>query len=143
MPEYGVISAVKKKEVDGQHGPMQVIALTLDDGTASPIAAEWFTKASTPIPAPGERLDGTLEDSQYGKKFKKAQQQGFGGGRRDPQTEKRITRQHSQDMGIQTLRLAIELGALKASEVTTVKEIVQRVKTLADVYDRDAWEAGS
>jgi hypothetical protein len=141
VSEFSVIAAAKKKDVQGQNGPMQVIALTLDDGSAAPVLAEWFTKASTPLPAPGQKLDGTLEDSQYGKKFKKAQHNGGFGGKRDPATEKRITRQHSQDMAIETLKLAHSLG--HAPELDSVKAIVGAVKTLAEVYDKDAWEAGS
>lgn len=75
MTAFTVKAASKKKDVDGKHGPMQVIALTFDDGTQ----AEWFTKASTPVPAPGSTLDGELEDGQYGKKFKKAFAGGGGG----------------------------------------------------------------
>jgi hypothetical protein len=141
LAEFSVLAASKKKDVDGKNGPMQVLALTLaKEGEAAPVVAEWYTKASTPIPAPGAKLEGELENSQYGWKFRKAQQNGFGGGgKRDPATEKRIVHQHSQDMAIETLKLAHAMGV--APKVENVKGIVDVVEQVATVYDRKAWGA--
>lgn len=140
MSIYTVAEARKKKDVEGRHGAMQVIELKLSGADAGDgVLAEWFTKATTALPDSGSTLEGTLEnDPQYGYKFKKAQQNGgFSGPRpEDPARAKRILRQHSQDMGLQTLTLARQSGIAPTFE--TVNDIVKAVKALADVYDRDA-----
>lgn len=101
MPDtYTVVDATKKKSVDGKFGPMQVVALRLQNG-AEVLATEWFTKASTPLPAAGETLEGDVTEGKYGKEFKKAQ--GFGG--RSPRDSRRIERQHSQEMALRALAL--------------------------------------
>ena len=102
MAEYTVIAANQKKELDGQHGRMQVIALTLGkDGQADAIQAEWFTKATTPLPQQGQKLEGEVEQGQYGLKFKKAQT-GFGGGKggMDPATQRRVARFAAQERAL-------------------------------------------
>lgn len=143
MPEFTVVSSSKKKEFPAKDDKpaMQVIALRLaQDGNAAPVEAEWFTRATTDLPMPGSKLDGDLEPGQYGMRFKKSRpNNGFGGGRRDPATEKRIVHQHSQDMAIETLKLAHQMGV--APEVENVKALVDAVEAVADVYDRKAWEA--
>lgn len=137
MPEYLVVTAVKKKDVDGRNGPMQVINLVLDiDGKHQ--AAEWFTKASTALPAPGEKVDGTLEASQYGLRFKKAFKEGGGGFRpRDPKESAKITRQHSQEMALRyaTLRHAQE----RLPEDFQLADLFK----IADHFDADVERAGA
>ena len=116
MPTLTVASAnVKpgKENVQTQHGAKKVIVLQLKDGDELK-QAEWFTNATTPLPAPGSTLDGELEAGQYGLRFKKAQQQGgFGGPRpEDPVRSARILRQHSQMVAIQFATLMHSLGRL-------------------------------
>lgn len=104
MAEYTVLAASQKKMVDGQHGPMQVIALTLQADGGQPQQCEWFTKATTNVPVAGQKLDGELQESQYGLKFKKTQGGGFGGfrgGGRSPGEQRSIARMHSQKMAMQ------------------------------------------
>src|SRR4051812_26975852 len=110
MAEYTVVAAEKKKEVEGKHGPMQVISLFLDDNGEAK-SAEWFTRATTPIPARNSKVEGELtENPPYGWKFKKAQQGSFGGGfKSDPERERRIVRQHSQSVAVETMKLARDL----------------------------------
>lgn len=116
MSTFTVASAAKKKDVPGQHGPMQVIALTLDDGTGEPKAAEWFTKATTPLPQAGSTLEGELtKDPQFGWKFKRAQNQnGAGFRQRDPRETAQIVRQHSQRMALMYVHAKAVVGALPA-----------------------------
>lgn len=54
-------------------------------------------KASTPAPTVGQELEGTITDTEYGKKFKKAfGQTGFQGGRKeDPAKQDSIMKQTS------------------------------------------------
>lgn len=135
MAEYTVLSAVHKKAVDGRNGPMQVINLRLSDGT-NEHDAEWFTKASTDVPLPNARLEGTLEPTDYGLKFKKAFSGGggggFGGRPRDPKDTAAIVRQHSQHMAVLLLGAKASAGLLDATELTPAK-----IKMLADFFDDD------
>src|SRR4051812_39660882 len=107
---YTVVSARHKKTVDGQHGPLQIIALILQD-TNGPVDAEWATKPETPVPTEGQQLEGTLESGPYGLKFKRTPAASFGvgggggGWRDDPERERRIVRQHSEHMALQALAL--------------------------------------
>lgn len=137
MPEFQVLSASKKKDVQGKNGPMQVINLRLQDGQETK-NAEWFTKATTAIPQAGQKLEGDLEfDSQYNSwKFKKAQG-GFGGGggaKRPPEENARIVRQHSQEMA---LRYAVAKAA--AGQLPDNFKPNDMV-AIIDWFDRDAWD---
>lgn len=104
MPEYTVIDAKKKKDVpDAKFGAAVVYELTLDAGNGSGnIEAEWFTKAATPLPQAGERLEGELSEGKYGKDFKRSQN-GSGGFGRSPRDSRRIERQHSQEMAVRAI----------------------------------------
>ena len=113
MSTFTVQAAAQKKEVPGQHGPMQVIALTLDDGTGEPKAAEWFTKATTPLPQAGSTLEGDLtKDPNYGWKFKRAQQNGGGFRGRSPQETAQIAHMHAQKCALAYAQLRQTQGQL-------------------------------
>lgn len=115
MPTYIVKNALKTGDKpDKGYGPMQTIALTLQEyGQAEEIAAEWYTKATNAVPALGSQLEGDVEPSQYGNKFKKAKAGGFGGrGGRSPEESKSITRQHSQHMALLYVQLRHAQGKL-------------------------------
>ena len=130
MPEFTVLEAEHKKAVDGKHGPMQVIALRLNDGDRDH-DAEWFTKATTDVPQSGTRLEGTLEAGQYGLRFKKAYNAPGGGGR-SPKDTASIVRQHSQHMSLLLLQAKAQAGLLTAEELTPAK-----IKSLTDFFDDD------
>jgi hypothetical protein len=132
MAEYTVVAAEHKKAVDGRNGPMQVIALRLSDGTTEH-AAEWFTKADTAVPSPNTRIEGTLEPSQYGLKFKK-DRPAFGGTARtrDPKESAAIQRQHSQGCAVALLHVKAIAGKLADDDLTPAK-----IKALADWFDDD------
>lgn len=136
MPDYKVITAEHKKPVTTDKGEFQVIALTLDvDGKIE--GADWFTKASTVVPAQGSVLSGTLEDSPYGKKFRK--QQAFGGGGPRPEDPRRaamILRQHSQHMALMYAALRQSQGHLPPDFSLT------DLGKVADWFDADARRAG-
>jgi hypothetical protein len=116
MPTYTVTAAEEKKRVDGKYGPMVVFNLRLKGPDGIEHTAEWFTKATTPLPAPGTSLEGDLEDGQYGKSFKKAKPaNGFSGGggakdayweakeQRDIEGIVRMGRAHSQEMALRAI----------------------------------------
>jgi hypothetical protein len=133
MTPITVQKATQKGEpVDRGYGPMVTYALTLD-ANGQTVTADWFTKASTPPPSPGSVLEGTIEPSEYGPKFKKARN-GFGGGGRprDPQENARIMRQHSQEMA---LRYA-HIRCLQEQLPTDFK--LSDLKVIVDWFDADA-----
>ena len=101
MSEYIVAEAGVTKSGLGTNGDMKEITLRFQDG----VQATWFCKQDTAVPAPGTSVQGEIEDSQWGKKFKKARSGGFGGGgfgggKMDPAREQKIVRQHSQEMAL-------------------------------------------
>lgn len=132
MPTFTVQAAAKKKDIpDSGRGAKQVIVLTLVDGDQPPVIAEWFTAAATPIPTTGSTLEGTVEPSEYGPKFKKAGgfSGGGGGGRpRTPEERKSIQMQHAQKCAVDALRLAAEFGDYKPPDAA---DVVGHVKTIA------------
>lgn len=146
MGTFTVTAAAKKKDVpDNGYGPMQVIALTLDDGASPPVIAEWFTKAATPIPAAGSKIDGNLEDGKFGPQFKKASGGGFGGagggGRpRDPAERRSIEMQHAQKCAVEALKLAAAHGDYRPPSAA---DVITHVKTLAKVLYDQCEEAAS
>jgi hypothetical protein len=92
-------------------------------------------KPETDAPEAGEVLEGHLEDHFKGKKLKKEYQGGDsggggGGGRRepDPERQRSIVRQHSQEM-------ALRYAAIRASEKTFA---LSEVAAIADFFERDA-----
>jgi hypothetical protein len=138
MAQYVVKSAVQKSTKETEYGPMQTIALVLTEyGKDEDIAAEWYTKATTPIPQAGTRLEGEVTQSSYGPKFKKAQA-GFGAGGgfrgRSPEETRQIVRQHSQHMALLYVQAKAAVGALpadfKPSDLTKI----------VDWFDADALE---
>jgi hypothetical protein len=130
--EFTVLAAEQKKTLDGRNGPMQVISLRLTDGTTEH-NAEWFTKAATPLPSPNSRIEGTLEPSDYGMKFKKAFNGAAGGPRgRSPEETASIVRQHSQTAVGNLLIAKATAGLLIADDLTPAN-----LKRLHDWYDDD------
>jgi hypothetical protein len=136
-PVFTVKSASQKSTKQTEYGPMQSIDLVLQEyGTVEEIGAEWYTKATTPLPQPGSQLEGEIQPSQYGRKFKKAAS-GFGGGRagggRSPEESRRIVRQHSQSRALQYVEFAHQRGTLpddfKLADLTPI----------IDFFFRDVW----
>lgn len=141
MPTYTVKGAgLKKDNIQSTHGVFKTLTLVLQDGQGEPVTAEWYTKQETPVPAEGSTLDGEITvDPQWGPKFKKAAGQ-FGGGGfrgRSPEENRRIVRQHSQDMGIRWAELAHARG--KLPEDFKVSDLLK----LVDVFHKDAMEGGA
>lgn len=135
-------AALKKDNIQSQHGVFKTLTLLLaTEGQAEPVAAEWYTKQETPVPAEGSTLEGEITvDPQWGPKFKKAQQGGFGGGGfrgRSPEENRRIVRQHSQEMAIRWAELAHARGKLPEDFKT------DDLLKLVDVFHRDAMEGGT
>lgn len=139
MTSFTVKSAVKTGDKpDKGYGPMQSIQLVLQEyGTTTDLGAEWYTKATTAVPTAGAVIEGTIEPSQYGPKFKKAQaggtyQGGGGRGGRSPEETKSIVRQHSQHMALLYTKIKADLGQLPESWG------MAEVRTIIDWFDADA-----
>ena len=115
MSAYTVMAAKEKKRFPGKQGGEFVVYLVqLDDGNGAKQTAELVQKAATPAPQVGDQLEGTVEQSEYGAKFKKAQRGGFGGPRPDdPKKSAHIARMHAQDMALRFVGLMHERGQLK------------------------------
>jgi hypothetical protein len=117
-----------------QGGPMLSYDITVADPTGATTVCELAQKSETAAPTVGQQLLGQIV-TEYGRlKFKKAYQsaRSNGGARRDPETEKRITRQHSQSAAIELLKLSKETGE-------SVADLLGKVKTVADRLDQDAY----
>jgi hypothetical protein len=144
MPEtYEVQTAEHKADKpDTGYGPMQVINLSLKtpDGTVK--QAEWFTKKSSSVPQPGVQLVGEIRSGQYGLRFKKVASAAFGPRPEDPQRQKRIVRQHSQEMAVRTLALFNDLDILDASQMGT-RELFDLIKKTTDWFEKDVESAAS
>src|SRR5215207_9541701 len=99
MPTYTVKAAGLKKEIpDGKYGPAKVLWLRLQEYGQPEIVLDWYTKATTPLPESGSRLEGTVEQTEYGSKFKKAL--GAGGGRKPPEERHSIAMQNSHGVAV-------------------------------------------
>jgi hypothetical protein len=136
VPEFTVIAASKKKDLpDAKFGAAQVIALTLKEGDGEAKQAEWFTKATTQIPAEGSKLEGDLtHDEQYGWKFRKPKGNGnFGGGGgggsyNDPERDARIARSVA-------FKGAVDLVAASLSPATEV-QVEEMAGIIGSLTDR-------
>jgi hypothetical protein len=77
---------------------------------------EWSRKPDSAGPRVGETLDGTLERTQYGVKFKKAMGGGGGGGGgfrpRDPLEVAGMQRAHAQEMALRYAQVKATAGQL-------------------------------
>ena len=87
---YTVESAMRTGEYTTQYGPMAKYAIKFQNQDE---AVEMSQKPDTPAPKAGDILEGEIESTQHGKRFKKAR---VGGGRfNDPQTRMEIIRQNA------------------------------------------------
>lgn len=140
MPTYTVEQVIgEPTDWQGQSGPMKSYKLKVS-GEERVVELSQIPK--TAAPTVGQVIEGHIEEPKgnFPPKLRKAQQGnwsgGQGGGGMSPEREKRIVRQHSQSMSIETLKLAVDCGInLGANDVAG---LVQKVKVLADVYDQDA-----
>src|SRR4051812_27006378 len=89
----------------------------------------------------GDRFEATSTEDRGKLKLKRVQSFGGGGFKADPKKDARITRQHSQEMSLRTLELAHKLG-VPLPKCEKVGELVVLVRTVAALYDSDAYAAG-
>lgn len=142
IPSFTVDKAELKKEFEGkQGGTFVVYTVALKDGDGV-TAAELVQKQASPTPKPGDVLEGTLEKTDYGMKFKRAQNfGGKGGGGKSPAERAEIRRMHSQEMGLRLLDIELRLG--KLTELAETKKASELLLPRVDFFDEDAIAAGS
>lgn len=147
MPVYTVkqVGAPIEKP-DRGYGPMQEIALVLNDGQ-SDVTAPWYTSAKSTVPQVGDTLEGEIEQGQYGPKFKKAKRPPPGGGPRvksaeeleaDAARQRMIVRQHSQTTAMRWAELQHARGKLP-DEIAKASDLV----SLIEFFYQDAMTAGA
>lgn len=105
MPSYKVQDIEKVKEMEFKGEPATILQLTLEEPSGDTTQAEMFTTARTTLPEVGGVVEGTIESSQYGLKFKPVRKGGSGGFQKSPEQEKRIVRQHSQEQAIRVMAI--------------------------------------
>lgn len=129
MPIYTVETAgvIPGSQKEWNGNPMHSIGIRFTTGEE----AEWYTRATNPPPVQGAQMDGTIEDSSYGKKFKKTRKEGGGGGRFDPEKDKKITRLAAQ-------KAAVELLKHPAYASLTADQVKTTVKAMTDFFAEDA-----
>jgi hypothetical protein len=113
-----VLSAMKTGEFNGKYGRLFKYAVQFEGQDE---AVELNQKPDSPAPKAGDILEGTIETTQYGRRFKRAQSGGFGGGfKADPERQKSIewqsARRDALDYCIAKARLLFDLKKTKEAE---------------------------
>ena len=111
---YKIISAMKTGEFQSKFGTMVKYAVQFE---GEDDAVEIVQKPTSPVPS-GE-VSGTIETTQYGRKFKRDASGGFQGGN-NPQRQSSIewqsARRDAVDYCIAKSRLLLDLGKKKDAE---------------------------
>lgn len=133
--EYKVQSAIKSGEYESKFGTMHKYLVQFE---GQPMPVELSQKPETPAPKNGDSLHGTIEDTQYGKKFKKVQNSNFAPTgsvskqfTADPLKQASIERQVS-------LKCAIDLLAAKLPQMEDQPksgELAKAAIEIANVFD--------
>jgi len=119
---YKATNVTKLKDRQSDYGPMIDYMLVFESGEA----AQLSQKATTPAPKVGDVLEGTIEQSNFGPKFKKAKPAFGGNGKQDPETSKQIIRQNSLTNAVNYCTAKANLMDKKeALKFLTGKEIIQ------------------
>lgn len=130
--KYTIKSCIKTGDRQSDFGQMSDYALSLVDSSGVEIGCTLSQKATTPIPS-GE-IEGDIEDSKWGKKFKKSKSSfggGFGGA-----GAKSIPREHAQEMALKYCDVQVALGALKSLSKEALLPLI-------DWFEKDAQGASS
>jgi hypothetical protein len=128
------------RDVPTQYGPMKDYRLSLmASGETTPVIASWLRKASSPAPVRGQQIEGALEDTEYGKKFREQRQMPIGssggGGKSyaaDPKKQAAIAMEASQKVAIDALRLLAEFGDWKPEKEKLSLTLTSLARVLYD-----------
>lgn len=112
---YTVKSAEVTKTDVGQYGNSIITAtIANDDGKTADV--EIMQKPTTPVPAPGELLTGTVEKTQYGLRFRKASKFNGNGGGYSKDREDAIDRAVAIKSATELVSARIRAGEIKGEE---------------------------
>jgi hypothetical protein len=91
---YKIANAMKTGEYESKFGKMFKYTIQFEGESE---AVELSQKPESPAPKVGDQLEGTIEDTQYGRKFRKERKEGgqVGGYKSNPETQKQIIRQNA------------------------------------------------
>jgi hypothetical protein len=97
---YSVTAAERVKDLPAtdKRGALVVYKLTLNAGNSSFANVELVQKPDTAAPKPGDSLEGSITQTEYGPRFKKAPQKMgvFGSSGKSPAEQAAITRQGAE-----------------------------------------------
>jgi hypothetical protein len=139
VPEDMTISKVgASRTFSTQHGEFVSYRIELE----GPGEAELVQKPTTPVPEVGQSVFGELVPGKEGfpPKLKKAQQAkgSWSPSKRDPAEVKAIQRQHSQEMALRAVNIALAHGVIPAADLADdSRQFFQIVKDAADYFDKD------
>jgi hypothetical protein len=146
VPTYTVRGAVPTKTGLGQSGNMQDVALALTGPDGVELTASWFAKMGETLPQPGSQVEGSIEQSQYGPKWKPVRQGGGGGGGRGwqpepPEKRRSIAMQHCQKCAVELLAVGAQHGPYTPPE--RISELAEHVRVVADALFKQVLGAES
>ena len=107
MSKFTVKNCLKTGERQTDFGQMADYALSLADPNGNEIGCTWSRKVTSP--APSGEIEGDIEETKWGKKFKQAKGSfgSFGGG-----GAKANPREHAQEMALRYCEIQATLGAI-------------------------------
>lgn len=115
---FTVKSAEVSKTDVGKYGNNEITA-TIEDASGTSHQVTFLQKPASPLPTPGDTLEGTVEESQYGLKFRRAWKNNggnFGGGNFSKDREESIDRAVAIKSATQLVSARIMAGELKGEE---------------------------
>lgn len=113
---FKVVKAEVSKTEVGKYKNNEITA-TLENGDGKQAEVTFLQKPETPVPAAGDELNGTVEQSQYGLKFRKASPYGSNGtGGYSKDREESIDRAVAIKSATQLVSARIMAGELKGQE---------------------------
>lgn len=137
--------AVEKKRFPSKDGgEMVVYLIEVKDGERV-ATAELVQKPTTAAPRAGQTLDGTLEPSDYGLKFKKSQSFGAkGGGGKSPQERAEIRRMASHKVAVELLGIEVQVALARVArgEESSLLEKITNAGASTVLPKRIAWFEG-
>jgi hypothetical protein len=132
MPAY-TVERISEGVPKGEHGNLSAYATLKDEGGLLCERVNLFVKK---LPVEGETIRGTIEDGQYGPKFKREKPQGGGWDSspfqkdKSPEERRRIVRQHSQEMALRHVHNKVISGQ-------PMPESWDELRKVIDWFDKD------
>lgn len=111
MSTYTIVNvAPAPRAWESKYGPMLTYLVTLRNAAGKTMDCQLNQKANSPAPTAGQQVDGTVETTDYGPRFKKEQQARGGFQRDSPEQRASIAMQHAQKAAVDIVRMELEHG---------------------------------